>query len=573
MPFQQALHIKHPLTMNLIYDPITLPGFPDPIQVLFMSDKSAGQELHKYIDEVNELPPFKLERIERIGPEVGLIHRRVPSLTSPVQVLLCLDEQCTVSARDGKTVRFVWLLFSNARSHPNLGAAVEFANLMKDTAFRHQGLKICNRKRFTSQALEEFYIQALTKNLKFERQVPPELRRSGGFMGGLKRDLHRRARHYWDDFLCGIDLKSLAATIFLFFACIAPSIAFGGLLSVQTEGSIGVIEMLVGTALCGMIYALFSGQPLTILGSTGPVIAFVSLLYPVCQDLGIPYLPTLFWIGMWTSFFILIVIISEACSLMRYFTRFTDETFAALISLIFIYESVSNIYLMFHSPSITELSALFSFLLAIGTFRLTRALTRFRRGIYLSRPTREFLADFSPTISIVVMSYIAFRMSHIPVTPLDVPDSFSTTSGRSWIVNPLEAPSWVWWSASLPALLFSILVYLDQNITVRLVNNGRFNLKKGAGYHLDMTVIAVLIAICSIFGLPWMVAATVRSLNHVRALSETEINDSGEEVVKSVRENRLTGFAIHLLIGGSLFFLVPHHNLWVSFGSGNFPSW
>lgn len=37
--------------------------------------------------------------------------------------------------------------------------------------------------------------------------------------------------------------------------------------------------MIAATAVCGIIYAAFSGQPLTIIGSTGPVLAFIAVLY------------------------------------------------------------------------------------------------------------------------------------------------------------------------------------------------------------------------------------------------------------------------------------------------------
>jgi len=37
--------------------------------------------------------------------------------------------------------------------------------------------------------------------------------------------------------------------------------------------------MIAATAVCGMVYAAFAGQPLTIIGSTGPVLAFIAVLY------------------------------------------------------------------------------------------------------------------------------------------------------------------------------------------------------------------------------------------------------------------------------------------------------
>ncbi len=69
----------------------------------------------------------------------------------------------------------------------------------------------------------------------------------------------------------------------------------------------------------------------------------------------------------------------------------------------------------------------------------------------------------------------------------------------------------------------------------------------------------VLIGVCSLFGLPWLVAATVRSLNHLRSLATVEEvvakNGDTHERIIHVRETRVTGLAIHLLIGLSILLL------------------
>ena len=55
--------------------------------------------------------------------------------------------------------------------------------------------------------------------------------------------------------------------MFLFFACLAPAVGFGGLFAVATNNAIGTVEMVSSTAICGIIYAFFSAQPLTIIGT------------------------------------------------------------------------------------------------------------------------------------------------------------------------------------------------------------------------------------------------------------------------------------------------------------------
>jgi hypothetical protein len=118
---------------------------------------------------------------------------------------------------------------------------------------------------------------------------------------------------------------------------------------------------------------------------------------------------------------------------------------------------------------------------------------------------------------------------------------------------------WVWFAALGPALLAALLMYVNQNITARLVNNPDHKLRSGSAYHYDLALVGVLVGGCSLFGLPWVVPATVRSLYHVRSLATTEevIGAGGQkrERILRVRETRLTGLAIHVLIGLSLLLL------------------
>lgn len=92
-----------------------------------------------------------------------------------------------------------------------------------------------------------------------------------------------------------------------------------------------------------------------------------------------------------------------------------------------------------------------------------------------------------------------------------------------------------------------------QVITTRLVNTTDNKLKKGYGYHLDLAVIALYTAACSMFGLPWMTAATVPSLNHAHSLA---LYDKTGEMV-GLLENRVSNMIVHMIMGCSLLFLGP----------------
>ncbi|XP_028942143.1 sodium-driven chloride bicarbonate exchanger, partial [Antrostomus carolinensis] len=110
----------------------------------------------------------------------------------------------------------------------------------------------------------------------------PELQRTGKFFGGLILDIKRKAPFFWSDFRDALSLQCLASFLFLYCACMSPVITFGGLLGEATEGRISAIESLFGASMTGIAYSLFGGQPLTILGSTGPVLVFEKILFKFC---------------------------------------------------------------------------------------------------------------------------------------------------------------------------------------------------------------------------------------------------------------------------------------------------
>ena len=83
--------------------------------------------------------------------------------------------------------------------------------------------------------------------------------------------------------------------------------------------------------------------------------------------------------------------------------------------------------------------------------------------------------------------------------------------------------------AAVPALIATILAFMDQQITAVIVNRKEFKLKKSSGYHLDLFIVAATIAVCSIFGLPWFVAATVLALTHVNSLKVMSENTAPGE--------------------------------------------
>ncbi|XP_060898619.1 electroneutral sodium bicarbonate exchanger 1 [Labrus mixtus] len=452
----------------------------------------------------------------------------------------------------------------------------------------------------------------------------PELQRTGRLFGGLILDIKRKAPFYLSDFKDGMSLQCVASFLFLYCACMSPVITFGGLLGEATEGRISAIESLLGASMTGVAYSLFAGQPLTILGSTGPVLVFEKILFKFCKDFDLCYLSLRTCIGLWTALLCLLLVATDASSLVCYITRFTEEAFAALICLIFIYEALEKLIHLgevypfnahsdldkltlaycrctepdnpsnktlelwskrnitaftvpwanltvkecvnlqgqfvgtacgHHGPYTPDV-LFWSTILFFSTFFMSAFLKQFKTSRYFPTKVRSMISDFAVFLTIAVMVLLDYAIG-VPSQKLKVPSKFQPTrDDRGWLISPIgRNPWWTVLAAAIPAVLCTILIFMDQQITAVIINRKEHKLLKGCGYHLDLLMVGVMLAVCSIMGLPWFVAATVLSISHVNSLKlESGSSAPGEQPrFLGIREQRLTGLVIFLLMGCSVF--------------------
>ncbi|XP_068166154.1 solute carrier family 4 member 4a isoform X3 [Antennarius striatus] len=203
-------------------------------------------------------------------------------------------------------------------------------------------------------------------------------------------------------------------------------------------------------------------------------------------------------------------------------------------------------------PDIT----LMSLILFFGTYTCSMFLKKFKASPFFPTTVRKLVSDFAIILTILIFCGVDVFVG-VETPKLIVPSEFKPTSPkRGWFVPPFGGnPWWVYLASFLPALLVTILIFMDQQITAVIVNRKEHKLKKGAGYHLDLFWVSVLMVICSFMGLPWYVAATVISIAHIDSLKmETETSAPGEQPkFLGVREQRVTGVCVFLLTGLSVF--------------------
>ncbi|XP_070800640.1 anion exchange protein 2 isoform X2 [Pituophis catenifer annectens] len=413
------------------------------------------------------------------------------------------------------------------------------------------------------------------------------LQRTGRPFGGLVRDVRRRYPKYLSDFRDALDPQCLAAVIFIYFAALSPAITFGGLLGEKTEGLIGVSELIISTAIQGVLFCLLGAQPLLVIGFSGPLLVFEEAFFTFCNSHGMEYLVGRVWIGFWLVLIVLAIVAFEGSFLVRFVSRFTQEIFAFLISLIFIYETFFKLIKIFQAHPLhgcgnstsglpglengtigrdaSEMTgqpntALLSLVLMAGTFFIAFFLRKFKNSRFFPGRVRRVIGDFGVPIAILLMVLVDSSIQDTYTQKLSVPSGFSVTSPdkRGWVINPLGSskafPVWMMLASVLPAILVFILIFMETQITTLIISKKERKLQKGSGFHLDLLLIMAMGGFCALFGLPWLAAATVRSVTHANALTvmSKAVAPGDKPQIQEVKEQRVTGLLVAVLVGLSI---------------------
>ncbi|XP_060795332.1 solute carrier family 4 member 1b (Diego blood group) [Neoarius graeffei] len=422
--------------------------------------------------------------------------------------------------------------------------------------------------------------------------------RTGIPFGGLIRDLRRRYKHYKSDITDAMNAQVFAAVIFIYFAALSPAITFGGLLADKVDNMMGVSELMLSTAVQGVIFCLTAAQPVLIIGFSGPLLVFEEAFYGFCKSQDIEYIVGRVWVGMWLIIIVVLIVAVEGSFLVRFISRFTQEIFSILISLIFIYETFAKLGSIFKvhplnlnyehlntsvadpwhpvvthrttvnnsTGNITTVStihyraypntALLSMCLMFGCFSIAYFLRIFKNGCFLPGKVRRLMGDFGVPIAIFLMVAVDININDTYTQKLVVPKGLqvSNPAMRGWLINPMGEhkpfPTWMKFACVVPAILVFILIFLESQITTLIVSKPERKMVKGSGFHLDLLILVCMGGFSAFFGMPWLSAATVRSVTHANAL--TVMSKGSKPEIEKVLEQRLSGVLVALLVGLSI---------------------
>eukprot|EP00116_Pleurobrachia_bachei_P000366 sb/3460628/ len=411
----------------------------------------------------------------------------------------------------------------------------------------------------------------------------------------LYNDIKRRKKVYLSDFSDGFnDLTSvkkyLNAMMFLYFTLLLPVMAFGVINSYNTHKAIETRKGILAQAVGGIIYALFAGQPLSVVQCTIPIVLFIKLVYTFSVSLfNVDFLTFYTLVGLWNGIFLVVYAITGVSKIMAYCSRSTEEIVGIFTSIAFIVDSLKYVSKQFGSYWCDESGCdkaipLAVFLTTFGVLLVSLAINNFKYSPYLSSTKRKLVAEYGLPFSVLILSLITgilfdgLGLEHFtdeqfeqdpPYSLFSFPDfkwngchgdiskRAAATDDSSEPCVAISAGSFI--TSIALGFITSMLFFVEANVAASMVNNPHNKLQKGSAYHLDLLVTALINILLSVFGLPWMHACLPHSPMHVRALADIEErveHGYASGVVVKVRETRTTTLAANVLVLVSML-LIP----------------
>lgn len=382
---------------------------------------------------------------------------------------------------------------------------------------------------------------------------------------GVYNDIRSRLPYYVSDFTDAYNYRVIPSVVYIFFTNLLPAIAFAQDMFDRTDNAYGVNEVLMSSAMAGVVFGLFSGQPLCVVGVTGPISIFSYTVYELMQPRGTPYFPFMCWVYLWLMVMHFVVAIFNWVLFLKIISDFSCEVFGFFICIVYCQKAVAMLDKQFHDygPTSGFCSVMISLLMVI--FGIGSSV--FGTELHYFRPwTRKFFTDYGVPMAVVFFTGFAHfggyldsaNLATLPTTTAYTPTALSVELGRShgWFIHfwPGKNISVGDVFLAIPyAILLTFLFYFDHNVSSLMCQLKEFPLKKPASFHWDFFLLGITTGVAGIMGIPPPNGLIPQAPLHTSSLVVHDLNTSKPiSVVEQRITNTLQGAATFVVMSGPL---------------------
>ncbi|CAI4035851.1 hypothetical protein SMKI_14G0600 [Saccharomyces mikatae IFO 1815] len=374
---------------------------------------------------------------------------------------------------------------------------------------------------------------------------------------GIWLDLKDRIPYYKSDWVDAFNYRVIPSTVDTYFNNLLPAIAFAQDMFDRTDNSYGVNEVLLSSAMAGIVFGVLAGQPLCIVGVTGPISIFNYTVYEIIKPLNTSYFGFMFWICLWSMIFHLLLAFTNVVCLLQYVTTFPCDIFGLFINVVYIQKGIQILTRQFHNTS-GEKSVQDGFASVVVALVMT-AFGLFFKSFHhyplFTHKIRTFISDYSTALSVLFWSSFTHfggylndvKFKKLPITKSFFPTSKFNRPQNTWLAyEPIPVKDVF---IALPfGIILTILFYFDHNVSSLMAQRHQYKLRKPSSFHYDFALLGLTTCISGVLGIPAPNGLIPQAPLHTETLL---VRDSNQNVVRCV-EQRLTNTFQGLMILGTM---------------------
>ncbi|CCG21811.1 Bor1 protein [Candida orthopsilosis Co 90-125] len=342
--------------------------------------------------------------------------------------------------------------------------------------------------------------------------MPLSFRHVNFFGYGIYNDLKTRLPYYKSDFKDAWNYRVIPSTLSIFFSNLLPAIAFAQDMFDKTDNAYGVNEVLMSSAIAGVVFGLFSGQPLCIVGVTGPISIFSYTVYELMTPRGTPYFPFMCWVYLWSMVFHIFIAVGNYISFMRIISLYSCDIFGFFINMVYIQKGIQILSNQFNDVDLASgyasiMVALCMLICGVGSAILGTYLHYFKPWV------RKVFTDYGVVASVIFFTgFIHFggklddtTFARLPVTKSFQPTESGDRRPHGWFIHfwPGENIDVGDVFLAIPfAILLTFLFYFDHNVSSLMCQSKEYPLTKPAGFHWDFLLLGITTGVAGIIGIP-----------------------------------------------------------------------
>jgi len=389
----------------------------------------------------------------------------------------------------------------------------------------------------------------------------------------IRQDIRRRLPYYVSDWTDAVNYRVIPSVVYIFFANILPAIAFAQDMFDRTDGAYGVNEVLMGSAMGGVVFGLLAGQPLCVVGVTGPITIFTYTIFDIIVPKHVNFFAFMCWVNIWAFIMHVLIAVFNGVRYMRFITQFSADIFGCFINIIYIEKGIQILIRHFEQADTNSRTGL-----AASYFQIVVALCMLIFGVsfvlilgsnesFWGRPwMRKFVADYTLPILVVFFTGFTFFPGRISVLHDEVlrlstdkafqPSESSTNYGREhgWFIHFWNIPVGYVFLAIPFAILLTLLFYFDHNISAIMAQDPRFHFSKPSSFHWDFILLGCTTLVAGFLGIPAPNGLIPQAPLHVQSLASghKDPNTGLETIVDQRLTNFLQGLATIGMMTGPL---------------------